>query len=190
MINIALFGVPGAGKGTQAKLLSQELDIVHISTGEIIREEIEKRSPVGIEAEEIINKGELLDDYIISRMFRNEIERITPRAGLLIDGYPRTIVQAELLEEIFNNFGYKLDALIELVITEEVSVDRLLKRAEIEGRSDDNPETMKKRFEEYRSKTAPITDYYNRKGIYFGIDGIGTIKEINNRILEVIRSLH
>jgi adenylate kinase len=190
MINISLFGVPGAGKGTQAKLLSQRLNLVHISTGDMIREEIKKRSPVGIEAEEIINRGELLDDYIISRMFRNELERIKKPDGFLIDGYPRTIVQAEILEDILNSFNYRLDALIELVITEEISIERLLQRAETEGRSDDNRDTIANRFTEYRSKTAPITDYYNRKGIYFGIDGIGSVKEINDRIMKVLGSLH
>jgi len=190
MINISLFGVPGAGKGTQAKLLSEKLNLVHISTGDIIRKEIRKKSPVGMEAEEIINKGMLLDDYIISRMFRNEIERIKNPAGILIDGFPRTVVQAELLDDILSSFNYRLDALIELVISEEESIERLLKRAEVEGRTDDNRETIKNRFTEYRSKTAPVTDYYNKRGLYFGIDGNGDIKDINLCILEVIKSLH
>ncbi len=190
MISVSLFGVPGAGKGTQATILSKELDLTHISTGDLIRSEIKRKTPVGIEAQEIINSGKLLDDYIISRMFRNELERIKNFSGLLIDGYPRTIVQAELLDEILSGFNLKMDALIEIVISEEVSIERLLKRADTEGRSDDNYETIKKRFDEYRSKTAPVTEFYSREGIYFAVDGIGGIKEVNNRILEVIKSLN
>jgi adenylate kinase len=190
MINVSLFGVPGAGKGTQAILLSKDMGLVHISTGEIIRAEIQRKSPVGIEAQGIINSGKLLDDYIISRMLRNELERIKDPTGLLIDGYPRTLVQAELLDEILAGFNLKLDGLIELVISEEVSIERLLKRAQTEGRSDDNIETIRKRFEEYRFKTEPVKEYYSRKGLYFAIDGIGSIEDINSKILKVINSLN
>ncbi len=190
MISISLFGFPGAGKGTQAKLLSKKLNLVHISTGDMIRNAIAKKSPAGIEAEKIIKAGGLLDDHIISRMLRNELWKIKNPEGILLDGYPRTIVQAEVLDGILKDLDSKLDALIELVISEQECIQRLLKRAKKEKREDDNPETIKNRFMEYRSKSAPVVDYYSKKGIYFGVEGTGSIEDVNKLVLEVIKMLH
>jgi adenylate kinase len=186
MINIALFGVPGAGKGTQSKLLSEKLGLIHISTGEIIRREIEAGTDCGKKAEEIIARGELLADEIIFNMFENELKRLMNPAGFLFDGFPRTVKQAELLNEHLSMLNLKLNTLIELLISEEESLRRLMKRAEIEGRIDDDPEVIRERFRQYKSKTAPIADYYKKKNLYIGIDGLRSIEDINQEIIENI----
>ncbi len=188
MINIALFGVPGAGKGTQSKLLSDKMGFVHISTGDIIRREIEAGTECGKKAEEVISKGELLADKIIFEMFRKELERLMNPSGFLFDGFPRTVKQAQMLDELLSSLDMKLNALMELLISEEESLARLLKRAEIEGRVDDNPEIIRERFRQYKSKTAPIADYYMKKDLYVGIDGLRSIDEINQEIVSHISS--
>lgn len=182
MINIALFGVPGAGKGTQSKLLSEKMGYVHISTGEIIRREIEAGTECGKKADEIISKGELLADEIIFEMFRKELERLMNPTGFLFDGFPRTVKQAQMLDELLSSLDMKLHALMELLISEESSLKRLMKRAEVEGRVDDNTEVIRERFRQYKSKTAPIADYYRKKDLYIGIDGLRSIDEINREI--------
>jgi len=188
MINIALFGVPGAGKGTQSKLLSEKLGLVHISTGEIIRREIQSGSDCGNKAQKIIGRGELLADDIIFKMFEKELKRLMNPAGFLFDGFPRTVNQAEFLNELLSTLNLKLDALMELFITEEESLKRLMKRAKIEDRLDDDPEAIRERFRQYELKTAPIADYYKKKDLYIRIDGFRDIHEINNDIIEHIKS--
>jgi len=186
MINIALFGVPGAGKGTQSKLLSEKLGLIHISTGEIIRREIQSGTDCGKKAKEIITRGELLADDIIFKMFEKELQRLMNPAGFLFDGFPRTVKQAKLFNDLLSTLNLKLDALMELLISEEESLKRLMKRAEIEGRLDDNPEVIRERFRQYKSKTAPIADYYKKKNLYIRIDGLRSIEEINQEIVENI----
>lgn len=187
MINIAIFGVPGAGKGTQCKLLSSKLDLVHISTGDLIRKEISDKTTIGIEIQKIINAGILVSDSIVSEMFGKKMRNSLKSNGFLLDGFPRTLEQARMLNEIFASLNLKLDAFVELILTEKESTERILKRAEIEGRLDDNPETLKSRFKEYESKTAPIADYYKKKGLFTSVDGTGTIEEVFERILKVIK---
>lgn len=188
MRNIALFGVPGAGKGTQSKLLSEKMGFVHISTGEIIRREIEAGTNCGRKAGEIISKGELLADEIIFEMFRKELEELMNPTGFLFDGFPRTVKQAEMLDKLLSSLNMKLNALMVLLISEEESLTRLMKRAEIEGRVDDDPEIIRERFRQYKSKTAPIAEYYKKKGLYIGIDGLRSIDEINKEIVSHIQS--
>jgi len=186
MINIALFGVPGAGKGTQSKLLSKKLGLVHISTGEIIRREIQAETDCGKKAQEIIARGELLADDIIFKMFEKELQRLMNPAGFLFDGFPRTVEQAEFLSDLLSKLNLKLDALMELLISEEESLKRLMKRAKIENRLDDDPEAIRERFRQYELKTAPIANYYKKKNIYIVIDGFRSIDEINQEIVENI----
>lgn len=188
MINIALFGVPGAGKGTQSKLLSEKLGLVHISTGEIIRREIEAGTDCGKKAQGIIARGELLADDIIFKMFEKELQRLMNPAGFLFDGFPRTVKQAELLHDLLSKLNLKLDALMELLLSEEESLKRLTKRSKIEGRLDDDPEAIRERFRQYGLKTAPIADYYKKKNIYIGINGLRNIDEINQEIVSHIDS--
>lgn len=189
MINIAIFGVPGAGKGTQCKLLSQRLDLVHISTGDLIRAEIAERSDVGIKAEKIINSGRLLDDATVFEMFSNKLSTSLKmgKKGALFDGFPRTIKQAEMLDELLSSMRMKLDLFIDIVLTEKESTDRILKRSAIEGRTDDNPETVKSRFQEYNLKTVPISGHYKKKNVSISIDGSGSVEDVYNRIVKAIK---
>lgn len=190
MINIALFGVPGAGKGTQAQLLKEHFSLCHISTGELIRQEIRGGTELGKKAKAIIDRGELLDDAIISDMFKSELKKNIGGNGFLFDGYPRTLKQAEIFDNMLKELGLKLDCMVEILLSEEESTKRILKRAEIEGRSDDNPETVKARFEEYRGKTAPIADHYKKQGLYKSVDGFGKIEDIQKKIVEIIENIH
>lgn len=189
MINIALFGVPGAGKGTQAQLLAKNFGLCHISTGELIRKEIKGGTELGKKAKSIIDQGGLLDDQIISDMFKSELKKSLGGAGFLFDGYPRTLNQAHIFDAMLKELGLKLDCMVELLLSEEESTARILKRAEIEGRSDDNPATIKARFEEYRSKTAPIADHYKELGLYKSLDGRGSIEDIQKNIVDIIKEL-
>jgi adenylate kinase len=186
MKNIVIFGAPGAGKGTQCKLLSEKLGLIHISTGDLIRKEISEKSDIGIKAETIISKGLLLDDATVSSIFLNALKKHLNSPGFLFDGYPRTVKQAEILEEILKDLGLEITIFIEITLSSDEAVKRLLKRAEIEGRIDDNPETVRSRFEEYNRKTAPVRDHYIKKGIYKNIEGTGKIGDINSLIVKLI----
>ncbi len=186
-MNIVIFGVPGAGKGTQCKLLSERLGLVHISTGDLIRSEIAEKSEIGIKAENIINSGKLLDDITVFEIFSKKLHNSLQKRGVLFDGFPRTLKQAEMLDDLLVSMNMKLDHFIELMLTENESVSRILKRASIEGRTDDNPETVKSRFQEYTLKTAPIAGYYRKKGIGFSINGTGTVEEVYNRIVLALK---
>lgn len=185
-MNIAIFGVPGAGKGTQCKLLSERLDLVHISTGDLIRNEIAERSETGIKAEKIINSGKLLDDGTVFEMFSKKLHASQNRKGVLFDGFPRTLKQAEMLDELLKSMGTELHRFIDIVLSEEESVERILKRAAIEGRADDNPETVRSRFQEYNLKTAPISGHYSKMGISVSIEGNGSVEEVYNRIVKAL----
>ncbi|MGI6394848.1 MAG: adenylate kinase [bacterium] len=182
MVNSIIFGAPGAGKGTQCKMLSESLGLIHISTGVLIREEIAKGSEIGIRAKLIIEKGFLLDDETVSKIFLNSLKRHPDSPGFLFDGFPRTAKQTVMLENILNDLNMELNFFIELTLPTDEAVKRLLKRAEIEGRSDDNLKTVKARFEEYNEKTAPVKDYYVKKGIYRSVDGAGKAEEVNLKL--------
>jgi adenylate kinase len=186
VINVIIFGMPGAGKGTQCSLISERIGLVHISTGDLIRKEISEKTEIGKEAESIINKGLLLDDSIISKIFLNEFKKHEKGKGFLFDGYPRTVKQAQMLNDMLNELNLKPNLFIEIVLPVEVAVKRILKRAQIEGRSDDREETVVARIAEYNKKTSPVKDYFIEKGIYNSVEGIGSVEEINNRITNII----
>lgn len=185
-MNIAIFGVPGAGKGTQCKLLSLRLNLEHISTGDLIRNEIAMKSETGIKAEKIINSGKLLDDETVFEMFSKKLHASFDRNGILFDGFPRTLNQAEMLDNLLKSVGTELHRFVDIILSEEESVERILKRAAIEGRADDNPETVRSRFMEYNLKTAPISGYYRNHGISVSIDGSGSVEEVYGRIVKAI----
>lgn len=186
MINVIIFGMPGAGKGTQCSLISERLGLTHISTGDLVRKEIADKTVVGIEAESIINKGLLLDDTIISKIFLNELKKHENGKGFLFDGYPRTVKQAQMLYDMLKELNLKPNLFIEIVLPVETAVKRILKRAEIEGRSDDREETVVARINEYNKKTSPVKDYFIQKGIYNSVEGVGTVEEINKMITTLI----
>lgn len=189
MINIIISGAPGAGKGTQCKLLSERLGLIHISTGDLIRNEIALATPLGIKAEKIISQGLLLDDITISEVFSNELKRHSGSAGFLFDGYPRTVNQAVILDNMFMEMRLKLNGFINLVLHFDEAVKRIMKRSALEGRVDDNLETVRSRLDEYTAKTAPVREYYIEKGISYDIEGVGNVEEINQKIVKTIQGL-
>ncbi len=188
--HIILFGAPGAGKGTQAKLLMEKRSFKQISTGEILRNEVKQGTELGKKVKEIMESGQLVSDDLIIDILRNAVAKVPEGvAGIIYDGFPRTVPQAEALEKMLAESGQEISACIKLEVPFEELKKRLLERAKKEGRKDDNEESIKKRFEEYLKKTDPIKDYFIQKDKFFVVNGIGTVEEINKRLLEIIDNL-
>lgn len=186
-LNIVLFGPPGAGKGTQSEFLIQKHGLVHLSTGDLLRAEIKDETPLGIEAQEIMERGELVGDHIVIGMIRNAIDANNQAPGFIFDGFPRTKAQAEALDEMLNSKSEPITAMLALEVQDEELVKRLLKRGETSGRPDDRDEAViRTRIAEYGKKTAPLKDYYGAQGKYKGINGVGTIEEITERLVKAI----
>jgi len=189
MLNIILFGAPGSGKGTQSKLIAQKYHLKHISTGELLRTEMKKQSELGKIAENYILKGNLLpDEIIMDILIKNIDDDLKNYNGILFDGFPRTLPQAEMLEKILHERNTEITLLIDLKVNEEELIQRLLKRAEIEGRNDDKPDIIKKRLEIYVQNAEPINEFYKKLNKYIAIDGVGTVEEVFSRIEKVINS--
>ncbi len=188
MLNIALFGPPGAGKGTQSKLLIEEYNLTYISTGDILRQEIAEESELGKQAKDIIAKGNLVSDEIIVQIIEKRIKTDTDSKGILFDGFPRTLVQAYILEGLLLKMNTYLSCMISLEVPEEELVNRLLERGKSSGRSDDNLEVIKNRLKEYKTKTAPVAAFYDERNILYKINGLGSIKEIHNRIGKAVQA--
>jgi adenylate kinase len=178
MKNYVLFGLPGAGKGTQAALIAKKYDFVHISTGDLLRKEIANETEIGKKAKELIEKGNLVDDSMVFDILKNELVRSANAKGFIYDGFPRTLKQAEDLDVLLNNLNQKVDAVICLKLTEEVIIERIRKRAQIEGRADDaSVEIIKQRIANYHTLTEPIREYYRNQQKYFTVDGNTTIEK-------------
>jgi adenylate kinase len=188
MLKIALFGPPGAGKGTQSKLLIEKYKLTYISTGDILRQEIAENSEYGREAEKIISKGGLVSDELIVKILEKKIKMNTEGNGILFDGFPRTFVQAYILEGLLLKMNASLTAIISLEVPEQELINRLLERGRTSGRSDDNMAVIKTRLDEYHSKTEPVKKFYEERELLHNIDGVGTIKEIHQRISSVINA--
>nr|MEE4266763.1 adenylate kinase [Candidatus Krumholzibacteria bacterium] len=186
MLNIALFGAPGAGKGTQSELLMKKHNLVYIATGDILRQEIAEGTELGLAAKSIIERGGLVSDEIIVQIIEKKITTNPDAAGFLFDGFPRTFVQAYILEGVLLKMHTSLTCLLSLEVSPEESFKRLLHRAKTSGRSDDTEKVIKNRLKEYEEKTAPVAQFYKDQGLYFAIPGEGTIEEINAKIEEVI----
>ncbi len=189
MLNIILFGPPGAGKGTQSQFLREKYGLAYTSTGEALREEIASETELGLQVKEIIGKGNLVSDEIVASIIEKRIAANPNAAGFLFDGYPRTVKQAEILDEIFAKHSMRLSAVISLEVPEEILTERMLERGKTSGRSDDNIESIKHRFVEYDEKTKPVLDYYLTTGNLHPVNGVGEIPEIFERICKVIDGL-
>ncbi len=188
MLNIALFGPPGAGKGTQSKLLLEKYNLTYISTGDILRREIAEGSILGMKAKNIIEKGGLADDEIIVQLIEQNITRDEKAKGILFDGFPRTVVQAYILDGLLLRLNTSLSAMLSLEVPREELITRMIERSKTSGRSDDNFEVIQYRLEEYENKTKPVADFYKAKNVYFPIDGTGTIEGIFEKLKETITS--
>lgn len=184
MLNIALFGPPCAGKGTQAKKIVEKYHLVHLSTGDMIRKEIANGTELGKMASDIINSGALLSDEFVIRLIQDSIAKNAHAAGFLFDGFPRTVAQAEKLDEMLAATGAPLRCLLNIEVPEQELKRRMLERAKIEGRADDTEEAITKRFEEYRAKTLPVAKHYTK--ICFDVKGDGTIDEVFGELVKVI----
>jgi Adenylate kinase and related kinases len=186
MLNIALFGPPGAGKGTQSQLLIEKYNLAYISTGDILRQEISEGSDLGMQAKSIIDQGGLVSDELIVQLIEKRILMSTNVNGILFDGFPRTLVQAYILDGLLLKLHTELSCMLSLVVPREELIKRVLERGKISGRSDDTEEIIKIRLEEYANKTAPVATYYEERNLYFPIDGVGLIPEVFERVSESV----
>lgn len=190
MKNLVLFGKPGAGKGTQAEILKEKYNLVHISTGVVFRYNIKNGTALGKLAQSYIDKGDLVPDEVTIKMLKDEVEKNADAAGFIFDGFPRTAAQAEALDNFLESRHMKVDATIALEADDTVLVTRLLERGKQSGRSDDqDEEKIRNRFEEYNQKTAPLRSYYEKQEKFHAVDGIGGIDEITQRLSRVIDQL-
>jgi adenylate kinase len=187
MLNIALFGPPGAGKGTQSEFLIKKYNLFYISTGDLLRKEIANNTKLGLEAQSIIASGGLVSDEIIVQIIENTITENPDANGFLFDGFPRTYIQAYILEGLMQKLDTSLTCLISLVVSEEESVRRLLKRAKVSGRTDDNEAVIRNRLKEYNQKTLPVLQFYKDKGICFEVDGTHAIEEVAAELTNIIQ---
>ena len=186
-MRLVLLGPPGSGKGTQAARLKDYLQVPHISTGDLLRAEVAAGSPLGLQAKEVMARGELVSDDILLGMLEDRFSRDDTKAGFILDGYPRNLVQAAALSELLARLGQKFDFAVQLEVPTELLVERIAGRAQAEGRADDNPESVRKRLQVYNDSTAPVIGFYEGRGTLARIDGVGSMDEITARILAALK---
>ncbi|MCF8284830.1 MAG: adenylate kinase [Sphingobacteriales bacterium] len=188
MLNLVLFGPPGAGKGTQSEKLISKYQLVHLSTGDILRNEITNGTSLGLEAKKLMDQGVLVPDEVVIGMISNKLDANKDANGFIFDGFPRTVAQAEALDALLVSKGASITKMIALVVEHEELKKRLLLRGKDSGRADDaNPEVIEKRIQEYLSKTAPVAEYYKSQHKFESINGIGTIEEIFDSICNKVQ---
>lgn len=186
MLNVVIFGPPGAGKGTQSDKLIDTYNLCHISTGDLFRWHTKNDTPLGLKVKEIMNSGELVSDDITIAMLREEVEKNPQASGFLFDGFPRTVPQAEALDELMKSLGTEIHAVVELDVTEEEVRTRIAKRKELEGRADDADDKLERRIQEYFSKTVHVLPFYKGQGRLDTVNGIGEIDTIFSSIKGVL----
>lgn len=187
MLNLVLFGPPGAGKGTQSEKLIEKYKLVHLSTGDILRSEITRGTALGLEAKKLMDQGTLVPDQVVIGMISNKLDSNKDARGFIFDGFPRTVAQAEALDELLKSKSSSISGMVALEVNSDELEKRLLLRGKESGRPDDaNPEVIRKRIVEYNSKTAPVANYYKDQNKFSSINGIGTIDEIFDSICKVV----
>ncbi|MBJ2195989.1 MAG: adenylate kinase [Muribaculaceae bacterium] len=186
-MNVVIFGAPGSGKGTQSEKLIEKYGLHHISTGEVLRDHIARKTPIGQIAKTYINQGQLIPDSLMIRILEEILDH-EPKAkdGVILDGFPRTVPQADALNRFFSRRGQTLHHVIGLEVPEDELVDRMIKRGQQTGRADDNIDTIKNRLQVYHESTTPLRDYYINEGKYRAINGHGSVEEI---FAEIVRAI-
>ncbi len=185
---VLLLGPPGAGKGTQAIRLVERLGVPQISTGDMFREAVAAGSELGRNLERTMERGDLVSDDVVIAVAKERLSKDDAKRGFVLDGFPRTAAQAQALDRLLAEMGTELERCVAIVVDEDAVVARLLKRAEIEGRSDDNEETIRNRLRVYREQTEPLTSYYRKSGVLVEVDGMGGIEEVAKAIEEALGS--
>jgi adenylate kinase len=182
-MRLIIMGPPGAGKGTQAKVIAERLAIPAISTGDIFRANVAQQTPLGVEAKRYMDAGEYVPDEVTNAMVRDRIAQDDAAGGFLLDGYPRTVAQVDELDGMLEDAGKPLDGVIHLTVDRDEVVQRLLKRAEIEGRPDDTEDVIRRRQEVYGEQTAPLLQEYAGRGLLVEVDGMGEVDDVTARVL-------
>ena len=185
-MRLVLLGAPGSGKGTQAARLKTHLQVPHISTGDLLRAEVAAGSRLGLEAKEVMARGELVSDAILLGMLEDRFSRPDTANGFILDGYPRNLAQADALDGLLQRIGQPMDYAVQLEVAQDLLVERIAGRAKQEGRADDAPEAVRKRLQVYDEQTAPVIGFYRQHGQLTVVDGVGSLDEVFTRILEAI----
>ncbi|GCD92053.1 adenylate kinase [Nocardioides sp. LS1] len=185
-MRLIMMGPPGAGKGTQAKFVAEHFGIPAISTGDIFRANVSKGTPLGVKAQGYMDAGEYVPDEVTNLMVRNRIDEDDATPGFLLDGYPRTLAQVEELDGMIKFTGHSLDAVVVLTVDAEEIVQRLLQRAEVEGRADDTEDVIRRRQEIYTEQTEPLIDVYRGRGLLIEVDGMGEVADVTERIFAAL----
>ena len=185
-MRMIFMGPPGAGKGTQAQVVAEQYSIPAISTGDIFRKNVSEGTELGVQAQRFMDAGEYVPDELTNLMVRNRIDEPNADRGFLLDGYPRTLAQVEELDGMIKHTGHALDAVVVLTVDKEELVQRLLQRAETEGRADDTEDVVRRRQEVYHDQTAPLIDVYRDRGLMIEVDGMGEVDEVSQRIFDAL----
>lgn len=189
-MRLVLLGAPGSGKGTQAARLKEHLQVPHISTGDLLRAEVAAGSKLGLEAKEVMASGNLVSDEILLGMLEARFSRPDTAGGFILDGYPRNLAQAAALDKLLGRIGQPMDFAVQLEVPIDLLVERIAGRAAAEGRADDSPESVRTRLDVYDRQTAPVIDFYRQHGQLTVVDGVGSLDEVFNRIVEKLAPAH
>ena len=189
MLNIVIFGAPGSGKGTQSERIVEKYGVNHISTGDVLRAEMKNGTELGKTAKGYIDNGQLIPDGLMIDILAHVFDSFTDSKGVIFDGFPRTIAQAEALKEMLAQRGQEVSVMLDLEVPEDELMIRLIKRGKESGRADDNEETIKKRLDVYHNQTAPLIDWYKKEGKYNHINGLGELNRITEDICKAIEEV-
>jgi adenylate kinase len=187
-MRLILLGPPGAGKGTQAKILIEAYGIPQLSTGDILRSAIQDKTPMGLAAKEVMDRGDLVSNDIVNGIVSDRLDAEDCKGGFILDGFPRTIVQAEALDAMLKDKGMELDAVIEMTADADTLVSRVIHRAKESNRPDDNPDVIRKRLDVYKNDTAPLVDYYRKHGLVTTVDGMAPVEAVTAAIKAAIEA--